>query len=160
MTGGEQMIQKKLDRFLETLKDMRYLIKVDTDGSKPDVLDTLISKRLIDYLVMDIKGPLEKYEQITSEKVDTSKIPRSIELITTSEIEHEFRTTLVRSQIDFQDLLSVAKLIDKSCLYILQPFFPTKTLNEYFFPIHPNSLLEFSAIQEQLENKVIRVVIR
>jgi pyruvate formate lyase activating enzyme len=160
VTGGEPTIQKNLDQFLETLKDMGYLIKVDTNGSKPDVLETLISNRLVDHLAMDIKGPLQRYGQIASVKVDTSRILRSIKLITTSGIEHEFRTTVVRSQIDLQDLLSVARLIDKSSLYVLQPFIPTKTLNDSFLFESSYSLLEFSAIREQLENEVIRVVIR
>ena len=90
VTGGEPMIQKNLDRFLEKVKGMGYLIKVDTNGSKPEVLEKVIRRRLVDYLAMDIKGPLERYAQIASVKVDTSKISRSIELITSSEIDHEF----------------------------------------------------------------------
>lgn len=160
VTGGEPMIQKNLDRFLETLKDMGYLIKADTNGSKPDVLETLINKRLVDYLAMDIKGPLQRYGRIASVTVDTSSIRRSIELITTSGIEHEFRTTVVRSQIDLQDLLSVVRLIDKSSLYVLQPFVPKKTLNCSFLSESSYSPLEFSAIRQQLEKEVTRVVIR
>jgi pyruvate formate lyase activating enzyme len=160
VTGGEPTIQKNLDQFLETLKEMGYLIKVDTNGSKPDVLEALISKRLVDYLAMDIKGPLKKYGQIASVRVDTSKILRSIELITISGIDHEFRTTIVRSQIDLQDLISVAKLINKSALYVLQTFVPAKTLDSSFLSESSYSLLEFSPMREQLEIEVTRIVIR
>jgi len=160
ITGGEPTLQKNLIRFLETLKEIGYPTKVDTNGSKPDVLETLICKRLVDYLAMDIKGPLQRYAQIASTEVDTSKIKRSIDLITTSGIEHEFRTTVVRSQIGLKDLLSIAELIDKSSLYVLQPFIPTKTLNGSFLSESSYSPIEFSALRERLEKEITRVVIR
>ena len=71
---------------------MGYLTKIDTNGSNPDVLERLIRGRLVDYLAMDVKGPLQKYERIADVKVNTAKIRKSIDLITASGIEHEFRT--------------------------------------------------------------------
>ena len=88
---------------------MKYLVKVDTNGSNPDILSTLIDRQLVDYIAMDIKGPLKKYGKIASVKVDVSRIRRSIQLITTSGIEHEFRTTVVRSQLGLEDLVSWLK---------------------------------------------------
>jgi pyruvate formate lyase activating enzyme len=160
VTGGEPTIQKDLDRFLETLKGMGYLVKIDTNGSNPDVLELLIDRSLVDYLAMDIKGPLKKYEVIASVKVDISRIRRSIELITSSGIDHEFRTTVVRSQLAPQDLRSVAKLIAKARLYVLQPFVPTKTLDGSFLSAISYSPLELSTIRKNLEKDIIRVVIR
>ena len=160
ITGGEPTIQKDLGRFLETLKGMGYLVKVDTNGSNPDVLDILINRSLVDYLAMDIKGPLKKYAAITSVNIDTSMIRRSIELITSSGIEHEFRTTVVRSQLAPQDLKSVAKLIAKARLYVLQPFVPTKTLDGSFLSAISYSPSELSTIRKNLEKDIIRVVIR
>jgi pyruvate formate lyase activating enzyme len=160
VTGGEPTIQKDLDRFLEALKGMRYLVKVDTNGSNPDVLEMLIKRNLVDYLAMDIKGPLKKYEVIASASVDTSRIRRSIELITSSGIDHEFRTTVVRSQLDPQDLRSVAKLITKARLYVLQHFVPAKTLDDSFLSASPYSPQELSTIQENLRKDLIHIVIR
>ncbi len=160
VTGGEPTIQKDLDSFLEALKDMGYLVKVDTNGSNPAVLEMLIKRNLVDYLAMDIKGPLKKYGAIASVRVDTSKIRKSIELITSSGIEHEFRTTVVRSQLDPQDLRSVAKLITKARLYVLQHFVPTKTLDDSFLSAAPYSPQELSTIQKNLGKELIRIVIR
>jgi pyruvate formate lyase activating enzyme len=160
VTGGEPTIQKDLGRFLESIKGLGYLVKVDTNGSNPDALETLINNRLVDYLAMDVKGPLERYGRIAAVKVDTSSILRSIELITTSGIEHEFRTTVVRSQIGIQDLLSLVRLIDKSSLYVLQAFVPATTLNRTFLSESSYSPLEFSAVREKLRNEVARIVIR
>jgi len=160
LTGGEPTIQEGLDRFLEALKEMGYLVKVDTNGSNPDVLEILINRSLVDYLAMDIKGPLKKYGVTAAVKVDTSRIRRSIELITSSGIEHEFRTTVVRSQLDQRDLMSVAKLIKNARLYVLQPFVPTKTLDDSFLSAESYSPQEFSTIRENLEKYLVRIVIR
>lgn len=160
VTGGEPTLQKDLARFLGTLKGMGYLIKLDTNGSNPDLLELLVNRRLVDYLAMDIKGPLARYAEIASVKTDTSNILKSIEVIETSGIEHEFRTTVVRSQIDIQDLLSVARLIDKSSLYVLQPFVPARALKRAFLSESSYSPLEFSIIREKLKNELPRVIIR
>jgi len=160
VTGGEPTIQEDLESFLETLKDMGYLVKVDTNGSNPAVLERLIKRNLVDYLAMDIKGPLKKYGTIASVRVDTSKIRKSIELITSSGIEHEFRTTVVRSQLEPQDLRSVAKLITNARLYVLQHFVPTKTLDDSFLSAKPYSPQELSTIQKNLGKERIRIVIR
>jgi pyruvate formate lyase activating enzyme len=158
VTGGEPVIQKNLDGFLEKIKNMGYLIKVDTNGSKPEVLEKVIQKKLVDYLAMDIKGPLERYAQIASVKVDTSQISRSIELITSSGIEYEFRTTVVRSQLPLKELVSVAKLIKNARLYVLQSFVPNKTLDSAFLSETSYSSEEFSTIRENLEKELPQIV--
>jgi pyruvate formate lyase activating enzyme len=160
VTGGEPTIQKDLECFLETLKGMGYLIKVDTNGTNPDVLELLINRNLVDYLAMDIKGPLKKYGAIVSVNVDTSMIRRSIELITSSGIDHEFRTTVVRSQLGLQDLRSVVKSITNARLYVLQPFVPTKTLDDAFLSAASYSPQELSIIKKNLERYLTRIVIR
>lgn len=160
VTGGEPSIHRSLGRFLETLREMGYLIKIDTNGSNPDVVEKIISRKLVDYLAMDVKGPLDKYGEIASVKIDTSKIRRSIEIITSSGIEHEFRTTILRSQLNLQDLISVARLIKKAHLYVLQPFVPSKILNSSFLSEASYSQEEFSTIRDNLEKVVTRVVIR
>ncbi len=160
VTGGEPTLQEDLGKFLGELKNRGYLVKVDTNGSNPDTLSTLIDKRLVDYIAMDIKGPLDRYAQIASVKVDTSRIRRSIQLITTSGVEHEFRTTVVRSQLDLDDLLSMAKLIKKASPYVLQPFVATKTLDGAFLSETSYAPDEWSTFREILEKKGFSVVVR
>lgn len=160
VTGGEPTLQKDLEKFLGELKNMGYLVKVDTNGSNPDTLSTLIDKQLVDYIAMDIKGPLKRYGQIVSVKVDASRIRRSIQLITTSGVEHEFRTTVVRSQLDLDDLVSMAKLIKRARLYVLQSFVAKKTLDGAFLSETSYAPDELSTIRENLEKKGFRVVVR
>jgi len=159
VTGGEPTLQPDLDRFLQEIKGMGYLTKIDTNGSNPDVLERLIRGRLVDYLAMDVKGPLQKYERIANVKVKTAKIRRSIELITASGIEHEFRTTVVRSQLDKEDLIATAELLKKG-LYVLQSFVPAKSLDHEFLTEISYSPEEFADIQKKLESKRLRVFIR
>jgi len=159
VTGGEPTLQPDLDRFLQEIKGMGYLTKIDTNGSNPDVLERLIRDRLVDYLAMDVKGPLHKYERIANVKVKTAKIRRSIELITASGIDHEFRTTVVRSQLDHEDLIATAELLKKG-LYVLQSFVPAKCLDHEFLTEISYSPEEFADIQKKLESKRLRVFIR
>jgi pyruvate formate lyase activating enzyme len=159
VTGGEPTLQPDLDRFLQEIKGMGYLTKIDTNGSNPDVLERLIRGRLVDYLAMDVKGPLQKYERIANVKVKTAKIRKSIELIMASGIEHEFRTTVVRSQLDNEDLIATAELLKKG-LYVLQSFVPAKSLDHEFLTEISYSPEEFADIQKNLESKHLRVLIR
>lgn len=159
VTGGEPTLQPDLGRFLRRTKRMGYLNKIDTNGSDPDVLEKLIQGHLVDYLAMDIKGPFKKYERITNVKINVTKIKRSIELIAASDIEHEFRTTIVRSQLDQQDLVAIRKTV-KQGLYVLQTFIPSKSLNPDFMAESSYSLEELDDIRENLENKHLRVIIR
>jgi len=159
VTGGEPTLQPDLDRFFQEIKGMGYLTKIDTNGSNPDVLERLIRGHLVDYLAMDVKGPLQKYERIANVKVQTAKIQRSIELITASGIEHEFRTTVVRSQLDNEDLIATSELLNKG-LYVLQSFVPAKSLDHEFLTEISYSPEEFADIQKKLESKRLRVFIR
>ena len=160
VTGGEPTLQKDLEKFLGELKNMQYLLKVDTNGSNPDILSTLIDKQLVDYIAMDIKGPLKKYGRMVAANVDVSRIRRSIQLITTSGIEYEFRTTVVRSQLDLGDLVSMAKIIKPARLYVLQPFVARKTLDSAFLSETSFAPEEFSTIREVLEKNGLSVVVR
>lgn len=159
VTGGEPTLHADLEEFLQQIKKMGYLVKVDTNGSNPAMLERLIRGRCVDYLAMDLKGPLHKYRQITNTEVDAAKILRSIELIASSGIDHEFRTTVVRSQLDQEDLIATAKLLKRG-LYVLQPYVPVKCLDSAFLNEESYSADEFSKIRFNIKKKQLRVVTR
>ncbi len=160
VTGGEPTLQPDLEFFLEELKKRGYLTKLDTNGSKPDILEKVIRRRLVDYLAMDIKGPLDAYQRIASAAVDISKIERSIKLIMASGINYEFRTTVARSHLGLEDLVSVAKLIKQARLYVLQPYIPTKTLAHPMPSEKTYTPEELSVIRANLEKDCPRVIVR
>ncbi len=160
VTGGEPTLQQDLEGFVAALKAMGYFVKVDTNGSNPDLLARLITRGLVDYLAMDIKGPLKKYGAIASVAVDTSRVLRSIELIISSGVAHEFRTTIVRSQLTPRDLVSIARMIPQARLYVLQRFAPTKVLDDSFIAAASYSPQELSTIRKSLEKEPVPVIIR
>jgi pyruvate formate lyase activating enzyme len=133
---------------------------MDTNGSNPDVLSMLIDRKLLDYIAMDIKGPLKKYGQVAAAQVDVSRIRKSVRLITTSGIEHEFRTTVVRSQLGLEDLVSMAKIIKQARLYVLQHFVAKKTLDSSFLSETSYTQEEFSTLREVLEKNGLSVIVR
>ncbi len=151
ITGGEPTIQKGLDGFVERVKEMGYAVKLDTNGSLPHVLRKLLERGLLDYVAMDVKAPLEKYEEVCGVKVDVSKIAESIEIIKTSGIDHEFRTTVVKGQLNWEDILKIAELLKGSKRYYLQKFIPGKTLDPSFSKRTTYSNEEFSSMVNSIK---------
>ncbi len=160
VTGGEPTIQQDLSRFLMCLKELGYLVKIDTNGSLPDVLEHLIDEKLVDYIAMDIKGPLDKYGKTAGVQIIQEKIAESVQLILSSGLNHEFRTTVVDTLLTEEDLISIGELIAKARRYAIQPFVPTKTLSPHFLSAkaHATDILE--RIKGQLGEKINSVVIR
>lgn len=132
ITGGEPTLQAELFDFITQIKDMGYLIKLDTNGYKPEVLTRLTEANLVNYIAMDIKAPLDKYYKIAGTNIDTNKITESISLIKNSRIDYEFRTTVVKSQLAPNDFEKIGQLINGAKRYYLQKFVPTKTLDLNF----------------------------
>jgi pyruvate formate lyase activating enzyme len=160
VTGGEPTLQPDIEYFLQEIKGMGYLTKVDTNGSMPNVLERLLHDHLVDYLAMDVKGPLEKYGKIAGTKVQIRKIRKSIAMIVNSGIDHEFRTTVVRSQIESGDLIAIAGLLRRARLYVLQTFVPVKTLNPEYLSETSYSPEVFSAVQKAMTDQYLRIVLR
>jgi len=160
ITGGEPTLQADLIDFIKRVKEMNYLIKLDSNGSHPDVLETLITNNLIDYIAMDVKAPWGKYQKITRSAIKPEIIKKSVELITKSNISYEFRTTVVKSQLSTDDLLTIGKNLENSRFYILQKFIPSKTLDPKYLKKTTYSDDDFEKIREKIEKHVDKVVVR
>ncbi len=124
ITGGEPTLHSALPKFCDKVKQHGFLVKVDTNGTNPGMLKQLIEAGSIDYIAMDIKAPPEKYEEIAKVKVDKEAIKESVELIKSSGISYEFRTTVLPKFLRGDDLLSIGKWLKGSTLYCLQQFSP------------------------------------
>lgn len=122
ITGGEATLQKDLIPFIKEIRNLGFLIKLDTNGYLPNVVDDVIKQGLVDYIAMDIKAPIDKYSLITRIDVDTSKIEKSIDIIMNSGIDYEFRTTVLKSQLNYNDFENIGKLIKGARKYYLQKF--------------------------------------
>ena len=128
VSGGEPTEHKDLHSTIKEIKDMGFLVKLDTNGSNPDVLEELIKKRLIDYIAMDIKAPYKKYKEITGVAVDYDKIKKSIKIIMDSNVDYQFRTTVVKELISGKDLQDMAKDIAGANVYYLQKYKRSESL--------------------------------
>lgn len=130
ITGGEPTLQSGLYDFIKQIKQLDFAVKLDTNGTNPKILKKLLSENLVDYIAMDIKAPIEKYSEITGINVNTNNIKTSIDLIIKSLTEYEFRTTVLKSQLSFEDFDKIGQTIKGANLYYLQKFVPNKIYNE------------------------------
>lgn len=130
ITGGEPTLQSGLYDFIKEIKQLDFAVKLDTNGTNPKILEKLLNENLVDYIAMDIKAPLEKYSEITCVNVNTNNVKTSIDLIIKSLIAYEFRTTVLKSQLSFEDFDKIGQTIKGANLYYLQKFVPNKIYDE------------------------------
>jgi len=139
LTGGEPTLNKDLASFINKIKKLGYLVKLDTNGSNPEMLKKLINDKLINYIAMDIKVPKEKYSKAVGAKIDTKKIEESIKILKEGKVDYEFRSTIVPSIHKKEDVIKVAEWIRGAKKYYLQNFRPEKTIDPQFEKIKPYS---------------------
>ena len=121
ITGGEPTIHADLVEFIERVRSLGYRVKLDTNGSRPEVLSSLLEEGLVDYLAMDLKAAPSRYSELAGVPIDTDAIKESITLIMELAPDYEFRTTVAPTMTS-QDLEVMAKLIDGAESYWLQQF--------------------------------------
>ncbi|MBF0331277.1 MAG: anaerobic ribonucleoside-triphosphate reductase activating protein [Candidatus Omnitrophica bacterium] len=120
ITGGEPTLHPDLKEFIRTIKQMGFLVKLDTNGSRQDVLKDILSEKLVDYVAMDIKSSLEGYCKASGVAVDLESVKASIALIKASGVDYSFRTTAVRNFVSPEDLKAIGVLLDNPLRYKLQ----------------------------------------
>jgi pyruvate formate lyase activating enzyme len=120
VTGGEPTLQKNLHVFIKELKAMSFLVKLDTNGTNPDSLRTLIEDELLDFIAMDLKAPLSKYEQVTGTScLELASVLESVEMIKSCGLAYEFRTTLC-SELEADDIPSIILDFEIASNYVVQ----------------------------------------
>ncbi len=122
VTGGEPLLQPELPRFLSAVRAMGYLVKLDTNGTLPAPLKALLVAGLVDYVAMDIKAAPEHYALAAGTDVDLARVRESVDLIRSSGVEHEFRTTVVRGIHTQADFEAIGQWLEGAERYFLQPF--------------------------------------
>lgn len=154
VTGGEPTIHGDLVEFLGTIKALGYLIKLDTNGTDPDMLRNVIRKGVADYIAMDIKTLPEKYGVVTRTPVYAGAIESSIEAIMESPVAYEFRTTLSRSLLTPADVIGIGHRIRTARLYVLQQFSPSKHVDGAFLYETGFTREELSEVKQVLDRLV------
>ena len=140
VTGGEPTVNPGLIPLITKIKLKGFKVKLDTNGARPDILKECIVRKLIDYIAMDIKGPVSKYRLMTGtdgKSLNMNKIQQSIDIVKNSNIDYEFRTTVVPGFLDKGDILEISRWISWAQKYVLQPYrgelghLSENTLKEY-----------------------------
>jgi pyruvate formate lyase activating enzyme len=160
ITGGEPTLAPELTGFIRRLKRTGLKVKLDTNGTRPEVLRALLAERLVDYVAMDVKAPLAKYGLLAGRPVDLQAIRTSIDVIRTAASAYEFRTTVVPGLLTEQDLFTIGRELAGSDKYVLQPFRPTHPLLDPELELAapcPVSFLEKAAEKLQTWIKVVEV---
>ena len=144
--GGEPTINKELSKFIEKIKNLGYSVKLDTNGSNPEMLKKLVDAKLIDYVAMDIKTTQNSklktqkllYESIMMEGITIDRIKESVDFLKNGNLDFEFRTTVVPTIHTKEDFSEIAKWIGgPNIKYYLQNFRAEKTIDPEFEKIAP-----------------------
>ena len=174
VTGGEPTLQPDLIDFLIKVKDKNLPVKLDTNGSQPEILRKLINQGLVAYVALDIKAPLqpEKYGQVSGVDVVSrsrflSKVITTIDLLADSGVEYELRTTIAPDLLSEDDFLEIGRFCKERKKqdvfpgrYVIQNFFPTQTLNPEFAVKKSWKKSRLEALQERMKPFFREVQIR
>lgn len=123
ITGGEPTLAPDLEDFIRRIRSLGYLVKLDTNGYRPEVLEVLLRKKLLDYVAMDIKNSPGRYAETAGlPGLDVLRIQDSVELLKKGETDYEFRTTVARELHGREELLQIGRWLAGSRRYFLQNY--------------------------------------
>jgi pyruvate formate lyase activating enzyme len=122
ISGGEPCLQDDLAGFCRQVREMGFAVKLDTNGSRPEVIRTLLAEHCVDFIAMDIKAPLSRLQELTGRSSHGPQIRQSISLIAASGVDHLFRTTDVKPLLSCEDHRSIRELVPPGSLHVVQPF--------------------------------------
>jgi pyruvate formate lyase activating enzyme len=137
VSGGEPTLERRLKDICSRIKTLGYPVKLDTNGSRPEALARLFDADCLDYVAMDIKAPPALYTPVITPREITGKIEKSIDLIMSSGVDYEFRTTCARPFAGPDTIGDIARSIRGARKYVLQQFNPATVLDPAFFKGHP-----------------------
>jgi pyruvate formate lyase activating enzyme len=160
ITGGEPTIQSDLLDFIKKAKRFNLLVKLDTMGINPGVVESAVNRGLVDYIAMDIKHTPKKYFQAIGTKSNLVKIEQSIDIIKNSGIDYEFRTTCVPGIHSEEDFFELADWLEGSKNYYIQEFRDTVTNDPGAGEKARKYNLDLEKIKEIMQKKISNVQIR
>ena len=152
ITGGEPTVSPGLHDFIKKIKSKGLAVKLDTNGTNPQVIKKLLSENLLDYIAMDFKAPASLYDEITQSKVPFEKIIESVELVRVSGIPHEFRTTLY-PKLSKENLKEISHYL-KGEKWLLQQFQPRQALDLKSRKLKPMKLKEIKEFIAETKDSV------
>ena len=160
ITGGEPTLQKDLEDFIKRLKELGVMVKLDSNGYRPEVLKRLMENGLLDYVAMDIKSSLDEYHIVSGVNLDTSLIKESIDLLKNGPIDYEFRTTVVKELHSKETFEKIGELLSGAKQYFLQGYIDSERVIERRFSSYTKEELEgfVTILKKTIKNVSIRGV--
>lgn len=157
ISGGEPALYGELYGFIREIKALDYDVKLDTNGTNPEMLEKLIGENLVDYIAMDIKAPIEKYKKIVKTDIDTENIKESIRLLLNGHVGYEFRTTVCSELMSAKDILAILDMIKGAERYCIQNFRDSGKIlaNRTFTPFSQEKLEKIRRIADEHVREVI-----
>ena len=157
VSGGEPTIHPDLIDFIRKIKEKGFLVKLDTNGTNPVVVEKLLEEKLVDYIAMDVKASKEKYNELTGVKNNYAAIKHSRDLIKNSDIDYEFRTTVVKGFHDEEEMRKIAQFCRGAKMYSIQNFRPQKVLDQGFKKFNGFTKKELATFKTIAEEKIEKV---
>ena len=159
ITGGEPLLQDGIEEFIAEIKTLGYCVKLDTNGSFPEKLISVVEKGLVDYVAMDIKNSKEKYaETIGVDDFDITPIEKSVDFLLQNKVDFEFRTTIVEGLHTLDDIQDIVVWIKGAHKYFLQNFVDSGDLIKP--DMKPVSALLLKEMQKKASEFIPNVEIR
>ncbi len=160
ITGGEPTIQPDIIEFIKKIKDIGYLVKLDTNGTNPDVLQKLYDLKLLDFVATDIKNAPDRYDETVGLRANMEKVKKSVAMIMSSGVPYEFRTTVVPGIHREEDFDAVADWIDGADAYYLQEYRSGKTIDKNMDKITAGKSIDLDKIGEKIGKRFRKFGIR
>ncbi|MDD5397079.1 MAG: anaerobic ribonucleoside-triphosphate reductase activating protein [Candidatus Moranbacteria bacterium] len=160
ITGGEPTIQPDIIGFIEKIRAMGFKVKLDSNGTRPDVLRKIIKNKSVDFIAMDIKSSPQNYSKATGLGADIERIKLSVKLIMNSGIAHEFRTTVVPGIHSEEDFVKIAKWIKGADSYYLQEYRDMRIIDPRLKEKTKGKVLDLEKIKKTMQPYIENVGIR
>jgi pyruvate formate lyase activating enzyme len=157
ITGGEPLIHADLPELCAQIRERGLEVKIDTNGSFPDRLESLLRQELVDYVAMDIKTAFSNYDRVGG---DGDAAQLSLRLIQASGVQHEFRTTVVPGIVDGDDIRSIAEFLTPDDLYVLAQFRSGNTLDPGLSKLDPYRSDTLREWQRKLAERGVQCSVR
>lgn len=159
ITGGEPTLQKDLKDYIKRIKELGFLVKLDSNGTNPDVIIDLVNEGLIDYVAIDIKGSKENYKDVVGlASLDMRGIEKTVDFLLENHVDYEFRTTMIKEFHNEETMLKIAKWIKGAKKYRLQKFVASPNcIKQGFNPIEEKDALRLrDIVKDYIKNTELR----
>ena len=152
VTGGEPTIHARLPHMIEILNGAGFRVKLDTNGSHPDIVRSLVEEGLVDFVAMDVKGPLAVYKRFCGVDPDVIAIRKTISFLLEGKVPYLFRMTVVPVLHREEDVLVVAGSLRAAARFVLQQFRPQNTLDPTFSATSPYTPEEMESLRRKVDS--------